>query len=541
MIVSLDPKRFGAMALLAVLAAPLWTICAHAQEISRTENKPAEVTMKEARKKAAHRQRRIIFNNDGNDCRDPKPGEPRTPENFLSKRTTALVGSQVDAIFYCTGVFNLYTHKSEESEMERHGDQYAEDWAWELAQQGRDSLQVMVDFGHQHGMEVFWTMRMNDTHDSADPALLCRWKKAHPEYLMGKPDDKLVSGGRRWSAVNYGVPEVREKVFRILKDVYSRYDVDGIEMDFFRHPIYFKPQVLGQPVTQEHCDMMTDLVRRVRRMTEEAALKHGRPLLVAVRVPDSAGYCAAIGLDLKRWLQEDLIDLMAVTCYFQLSPWEESVRLGHQYGVPVYPCLSESRIKGEAGKMRHSLQTYRARAMNAWNSGADGIYIFNYFNPRAALWRELGDAKALEKLDKDYFVSARSAREAGWWLLGGKQFVTLPHLSPEDPLTLRPGEKQIVTLPVGDDVRWGESEGIVPDLKLRLQFDKLAKAEDVSITLNGQPLRNGGLSGEWMEYALRLEQIVKGGNRFEIVAGPQCKAAPVLKDLLLTVRYRRSK
>ena len=68
------------------------------------------------------------------------------------------------------------------------------------------------------------------------------------------------------------------------------------------------------------------------------------PLLISVRVPDSVGFCRAIGLDLERWLAEDLIDMLVVGGYFRLQPWEESVALGHRYGVPVYAGLSESRV-----------------------------------------------------------------------------------------------------------------------------------------------------------------------------------------------------
>ena len=37
--------------------------------------------MKLERRKLAARRRRLIFNNDGNDCWYPKPVEPRTAEN----------------------------------------------------------------------------------------------------------------------------------------------------------------------------------------------------------------------------------------------------------------------------------------------------------------------------------------------------------------------------------------------------------------------------------------------------------------------------
>jgi hypothetical protein len=382
-----------------------------------------EINMRDARKQAAHRARRIIVNNDGNDCRGRKPDEAKTAETFLSKRTTPLVGSQVDAIFYCTGVFNSYTHHSEETEARAHGDRYADDWAWELKQiEGRDSLEIMVDFGHQQGWEVFWSMRMNDTHDSADDALLCQWKQDHPDYLMGEKGERFPYGGRRWSAVNYALPEVRDKVFRILQDVCTRYDVDGLELDFFRHPVYFRPQMTGEPVTQDHCDMMTGLLQRIRDMADEVAEKRGRPVLIAARLPDSLGYCKAIGLDLERWLQDALIDIVTGGGYFHLEPWENLAALGKQHDVAVYACLSASRIVDPSYPEKSgTVEVWRGEALNAWEAGVSGIYTFNRFNPNDPIFRELGDPAILRDLDRVYEYNPGKGQAS--WLKDGERFV----------------------------------------------------------------------------------------------------------------------
>ncbi len=397
------------------------------------EEKPAPAAkesdgMKAARKAAAHKKRRIIMNNDGNDARGVKEGEAKTPASFLARRSTPLIGSQVDAIFYCTGVFNSYTQRSEETELRGHSDQYQVDWAWELIGQGTDSLTLMTQFGHEHGMEVFWSMRMNDTHDSGDQALLCKWKQEHPEYLMGKKGDKFPHGGRRWSAVNYGLPEVREKVFRILRDVCSRYDVDGVELDFYRHPVYFKPQMTGDPVLQEHCDRMTDLLQRIRAMTAEIAEKRGRPMLVAVRVPDSFGFAKAIGLDVERWMKEDLIDILTGTCYFRFEPWENLVAAGHKYNVPVYACLSGSRLVSAKEPERSGPDTeavWHAEAALAWKAGVDGIYTFNRFNPSDRLFWALGSPETLTNVEAPYQPITGSKKSMDAWLKGGSRFVLL--------------------------------------------------------------------------------------------------------------------
>lgn len=383
---------------------------------------------KQSRKEAAHQKRRIIMNNDGNDARGLKEGEEKTPDSFLARRTTALAGSQVDAIFYCTGVFNLYTQRSEETELRGHGDKEQLDWAWELTKLGTDSLKVMTEFGHQHHMEVFWSMRMNDTHDSKDDALLCRWKQDHPEFLMGSRGEKFPHGGGRWSAVNYGLPEVRDKVLRIFTDVCSRYDVDGIEFDFYRHPVYFKPQMTGQPVTQAECDQMTDLVRRIRAMTVAEAVKRNRPLLIAVRVPDSMGFAKAIGLDVEQWLRNDLVDIVTGGGYFQFEPWENLAAVGKKYDVPVYACLSASRIVSSkypesGGEAMASL--WQSEAAAAWKAGVDGVYTFNRFNPADDIFRTLGSLETLTKQAENFKPNPGDRKAVERWLKGGSKFVLL--------------------------------------------------------------------------------------------------------------------
>lgn len=386
-----------------------------------------------ARHKARQRTRRMIMNNDGNDINRLPEEVEVTPEVFLKQRTTPLIGSQVDAVFYCTGVFNYYTHRTKVADKLANPD-LATGRAYELHDQGTDALEVIVNFCHEHDMEAFWTMRMNDTHDSGNPDLFCPWKEAHPEYLVGKKSEKYPYGCNRWSSVDYGVPEVRERVFRIFEEICTNYDVDGIEMDFFRHPVLFKEQMTGDPVTQEHCDQMTDLVRRIREMADAVGRERGRPILIGTRIPDSVGYCKALGIDLSRWLEDDLIDLVAGSGYFKLEPWDVMADLCHQHDVPYYACLVSRRIMGggepEAGT---EIKLWRGEALNAWEAGVDGIYTFNRFNPEDPIFRELGDPallKILDWVDQTAYVAPIWSQPERW-LKGGDRFVNEPE--PESP------------------------------------------------------------------------------------------------------------
>ena len=384
-------------------------------------------SLRNLRRQAAQRRRRIIMNNDGNDVRTAANIEPFQPNDLYQQRTAGLLGSHVDSIFYCTGVFNYYFHESTESELLTSHENVGA-YLRRLAEFGTDPLEMMVDYCHRHKLEIFWSMRMNDTHDSGNPLLFCNWKREHPEYLVGTKGKRLPYGANRWSSVDYGIAAVRDKVFRVLADVCKRYDVDGIELDFFRHPVLFKPQMTGKPVTQAHCDLLTDLLRRVRRMTEDIAQRRQRPLLIGIRIPDSVSYCKAIGIDLVQWLESDLVDLVTGAGYFKLEPWENLASLGKKYDVPTYACFVKRRIQS-SGEPEGTTEAeiWRGEAYQAWQAGISGIYTFNRFNPNDPIFRELGDPKllaTLERRDRTAYVNEECWSRPETWLINGRDYVT---------------------------------------------------------------------------------------------------------------------
>ena len=71
------------------------------------------VEIEELRHQARWRKRRLIFNNDGDDALFFPSGLPVTPRNLLERRTTRVIGTQVDSIFYCTTQsIGAYTHRT---------------------------------------------------------------------------------------------------------------------------------------------------------------------------------------------------------------------------------------------------------------------------------------------------------------------------------------------------------------------------------------------------------------------------------------------
>jgi hypothetical protein len=495
-----------------------------------------QATLGRLRKEAAHRQRCLIFNNDGDDVIYTKK-EP-TAEALLALRTTPLLGSQVDSIFYSNSLcFGHSLHRSEVMEpFTCTEEMFQNNGLPQLMQRGIDPIQVMVEFCHEHGIEIFWDMRMNDTHDAMiggyGPYLRPRLKLEHPEYLVGSIEKQPPHG--TWSSVNYAVPEVRELAYSFFEEVCRKFDVDGVEMDFLRHPCFFKSVAEGGRASQQELDMMTDLMRRIREMTEREGVRRGRPILIAIRVPDSVEYCRGIGLDVEGWLAEGLVDILIGTCYFQLNPWGYLIELGHRYGVPVYPSLSESRVQGETRFSRNSLESYRARAMRAWAAGADGIYVFNYFNPRGPIWRELGDPESLRTRDKLYFVTVRNGFPDRY-LAGGSQHRHVPILTPSNPWLVPSDQPAETEVEIGDDLEWAQEAGLKPNVTCHV---RTLGAGPVEVAINGEQLGEPTAVQGWLDFAVSPLLVRKGSNRISVRAPePEGEAAT---DLDWTVLYKGS-
>lgn len=475
----------------------------------------------------AHEKRRIIFNNDGCDCLYFPTNAAINADNFLALRTTPLSDSQVGAISYCTisSGFSFFTHRTKAGTvLDRQGTKYGilkgtRNVARDLIDSGTDCLEANIQFARAHNMEVFWSMRMNDTHDAAHspdkPYLLYPpLKVEHPDWLVGEPVKRTPFG--RWSSVDYARPEIRDLAFRFIEEVCLDYGIDGVELDYFRHPCYFKSVAMGGRASAEECDMITSLMRRVRTMTEDVGLKRGRPILVSVRVPDSVEYCRGLGLDIERWLADGLVDLLITTCYFKLNPWSYSVALGHRYNVPVYPCLSDSRVKGETRFRRSSIEAYRGDAMNAWAAGADGIHIFNLFNPKSPVFREVGDPAVLRPLDKLYFATMRDGDPVRF-LADGDRHRASPLLAPGHPVPIRRQTPLRAVMDIGEDLPWAAEANLKPIIRCHLAIPTISIPDQVRATFNGTPLERGAIAAKgWLDFSVPPAALKRGENLIEV-------------------------
>lgn len=481
------------------------------------------------RSRLAARPGRLIMNNDGCDCLYFPRNLAATPENFLKLRTSDLAGTQVDSIAYCSisSGFGQFTHDTRTGEILEHSPSdfgIAPDKrnvARDLIDFGQDPLRLVAGFCRTNGLECFWSIRMNDTHDVAHRKekpyfLFPGLKVKHPDWLVGDEIKRTPYG--RWSSVNYALPQIRDLAFQHIQEVCRNYDVDGVELDYFRHLCYFPGVANGGRASDEERAMITDLMRRIRSMTEAEGLRRGRPFLLSVRAPDSPDFCRDLGLDVDQWMSEGLFDIFIPSGYFRLHDWSRSIDWGQQHGVRVIPCITDTRVPHETRFRRMSIESYRARAANAWAAGADGLQLFNQFNPKSPAWSELGDPGTLRFLNKLYFVT--TADDVGTrWLADGEQYRTRPLLSPRRPMTLRLGRTNNTHLFVSDDIAAAREAGREPVAQLHLDMPDLTEAGDLQVALNGEFLRNGRLNMGWLDFQV-TDQLRPGKNEIHFTLKP---------------------
>ena len=475
------------------------------------------------RRELAQGRPRVIINNDGCDVLYYPKDKPLAPETFLALRTTGLADKELTTISYCTisSGFSNFTHGTRIGTVltkNMDNPKVVNATAGFLAQ-GQDPLRLVVDFAQGHGLEGFWCFRMNDTHDAAHRPdkpykLFPPLKEEHPEWLVGAFDVKQACG--TWSSVDYARPEIRALALQYVEEVCRNYPVDGIELDFCRHLCYFKSVAQGGRATEAEIAAMNDLMLRIRAAADQEGARRGRPILIAVRVPDDAEYGRAMGLDIEHWMAHDVADFYVGSDYFQMRPSEDWVALGRRHGVKVLAGLSESRVKNEDKRFRRRSQwSYRARLARAWAAGVDGIYIFNVFNPQTAFFRECGGPQSVAAKTKHYFATIRDGRPSRY-LAGGDSFSRLPTLTPSQPWTVASGAPRTLPMTISEPDGTREQGRFTAHLRIGARAAEMA--DKLLVHVNGTRLEGTAVAGEWLDVPVLATALRNGGNEIVFAA-----------------------
>ncbi|MDX9973631.1 MAG: hypothetical protein RBU21_11660, partial [FCB group bacterium] len=272
-----------------------------------------------------------------------------------------------------------------------------------LNERGLDPYAVWIARCREKKISPWISMRMNDVHDVDNPSNFMHstfWLN-HPEYRRA-PETK----GWFYQALNYGLPEVREHNMKLIRELLDRYDMDGLELDWMRFGYHFKP---GEE--EQGRAILTQFMRDVRQLTDEASKQRGHRVQLSARVPAHPDAALGLGMDGITWVQEGLVDLLVPTPFWATSDfdipmelWRERIGADAAKKALLLPGLEVLvRASPGAAPTLIDLEATRGFAATAWHRGADGIYLFNFMDPAPTAGGPAAYRELLEKgLARDY-------------------------------------------------------------------------------------------------------------------------------------------
>ena len=250
-----------------------------------------------------------------------------------------------------------------------------------LADAGIDPYREWIACSHARGISPWLSIRLNDLHGCLTPGAfqLSTFWRTHREYYRMPGKDPVRERGA-WTdyALDYSHEEVRRYYLDLAREMMTRYDADGLELDFLRFSRHLTP---GRE--REQAPLMTGFVRAVRLAADEAGSARGRRLALSARVPEHYESARAFGLDPEAWAREGLVDEV-VPCNMwaasnfdlRIDAWRDRIAAANR-SVRVTPGTDFS-ANGESGTQ--NLMDYAAYCGWAdcmYARGADDLYLFN--------------------------------------------------------------------------------------------------------------------------------------------------------------------
>jgi hypothetical protein len=367
---------------------------------------------------------------------------------------------------------------------------------------GLDAPRIAGEQAHALGLKFIPSYRMNDAHYCSDPLeypLTGKFWMDHQDAVIGTSP---VAGNPMYQyLLNFAREDVRAYRLAVIMEACDRYAdlMDGFELDFNRFQIFFPS---GQAA--QHAPLMTELVRQVRERLKTLSAREGRPLRLIVRIPPALANCRWAGLEVARWCEEQLVDVIIPAQVMTVShdmPVDEFVKVAQPYGVQVYGSLygrggyqwpfSAEHHTGaytqEVSRTPDSAQILAA-GMNQLYLGASGIqlYNFNFFNAGQDMMKTV--TAGLLKPATIQSSARRYQITQGYYLDKEDNYEYRKQI----PAALPLGQTLRLSLLVGEDIKTAMPEPEYAGLRLGLHgANKVYENVALKLVLNGHPIHDG--------------------------------------------------
>ncbi|HPA19735.1 MAG TPA: hypothetical protein PLU30_18445 [Verrucomicrobiae bacterium] len=398
---------------------------------------------------------------------------------------------------------------------------------------GGDLLKTFTARCRERGVAAFVSYRMNDGH-GLENAGLTNASAAHTVsrfYLENYQRWRIGPDPKDWNqrVLDWAVPEVRDHKFAFIREICESYDIDGMELDFMRHPSYFRP---GFPEAERR-EIMTAFVGRVREVLDHSSPPGGRRWL-CVRLPASVAGQMGLGLDAAR-LAAAGVDMFNLSCHYFTMQQSDVARVrGLVPGAAIYLEMTHTTGTGPSlgagydnfAFRRTTEQQYATTAHLAYGQGADGMSLFNF-----VYYREHGGA-GRGPFNEPPFGILPHLTDRAWLAAQPQWYFVAREWQGAEPIPRACSRKLAAGQSTRFEVDVAPGEGRTKDGALRLMVSGAKPGRQWRVTFNGTALSptdfvakpldhpydaDVGKSGQYACFALPRAAVRTGPNEVEVL------------------------
>ena len=253
-----------------------------------------------------------------------------------------------------------------------------------LLEKGIDIYKTAIEEIKKTSCKVFLSVRMNDRHFTENPAINSSFAtKFSGRHTIAKDGHSL----------DFSDIAVQNYFYEYIKELLSTYSPDGIELDWLRYPRALPDGKKGE------LNILNGFHKRIRTLLDS----HNKGLGLAVRVLPHEKTNLADGVDACAWISDGCVDILTIENFYvptnyelPVSEWRESIKKrnveNRKYRLLCGSDWAVSCVTNYDFVMTPAL--VRGFADSSAAAGADGVYLFNFF--------EENDRSSFEfSLDKD--------------------------------------------------------------------------------------------------------------------------------------------
>ena len=246
-----------------------------------------------------------------------------------------------------------------------------------LYENNENPFKTRIDYARSKGIKAGASMRMNDVHWALKPEFLM-----HSDFWREHPEFRRAAYQPTWTgqALDYAVPEVRERALALIREYLERFDFDAIEVDWMRTPPHFKPGFEAQGL-----HILNDFMREVRQIADRAAEKSGHSVDVLVRVPTDPDTARRHGFDVVRWVKEKWVSHVTVTNYYATTDFDPPLELwrmllGDEISLAAGLDINCRQNFNIPLGFRNTAEIIKGYAASFLYRGASKMYFFNHMD-----------------------------------------------------------------------------------------------------------------------------------------------------------------